>query len=139
MKLESLRLWRDVTPRDGAWNMAFDEAMLRAAREPWLRVYEWREPTISIGFSQPLSAIPDARRHWPVVRRWTGGGVVEHDGDWTYTLAVPASLAVSEKRAADTYRWIHEAIIGAFGELGITGCSLQAQSTSDGIGVCFEE
>src|SRR6188472_1399388 len=105
MKLESLRLWHDVTPRDGALNMAFDEAMLEVAQEPWLRVYHWREPTISFGFSQPPGAIPPQHRLWPAVRRWTGGGVVEHDGDWTYTLAVPACVSLGDQSAGDTYRW----------------------------------
>ena len=139
MKLDTLRLWHDVTPRNGACNMAFDEAMLEAAREPWLRVYHWKEPTISIGFSQPLSVIPEARRAWPAVRRWTGGGVVEHDGDWTYTLSVPARFALSDQRAVETYRWIHEAMISALADSGVSGCSLQPDSTSDGMGVCFVE
>ena len=139
MKLRTLRLWHDLTPRGGAQNMAFDEAMLGAAREPWLRVYRWSEPTISFGFSQSLGAIPLPRRSWPAVRRWTGGGVVEHDGDWTYALAVPPHIPLSGQLAADTYRWIHEAVIAAFEESGVTGCALQARSTSDGMGVCFEE
>lgn len=139
MKLDALRLWHDVAPKGGALNMAVDEAMLELADEPWLRVYGWREPTISIGFSQSLGAIPVNRRDWRVVRRWTGGGVVEHDGDWTYTLAVPSRFAVSDQRAVETYRWIHEALIVALAESGIGGCSLQPESTSDGMGVCFAE
>jgi lipoate-protein ligase A len=119
--------------------MAFDEAMLEVAQEPWLRVYHWREPTISFGFSQPSSAIPMQRRLWPAVRRWTGGGVVEHDGDWTYTLAVPARVSLGDQTAGDTYRWIHEAMILALEDSGISGCSLQPQSTGDGMGVCFSE
>lgn len=139
MKLETLRVWHDLTPRRGALNMALDEAMLEAAKEPWLRVYGWQEPTISIGFSQSLSMIPESRCDWPVVRRWTGGGVVEHDGDWTYTLAMPEHFAVGHQRAVETYRWIHEALIAALADTGIGGCSLQAESVSDGMGVCFEE
>ncbi len=139
MKLDTLRLWHDATPRSGALNMAFDEAMLDAAQEPWLRVYRWQVPTISIGFSQSLTVIPEARRNWPVVRRWTGGGVVEHDGDWTYTLAVPVDFPLCDQRAVETYRWIHEGMIAALAHLGIGGCSLQAESMSDGMGVCFEE
>ncbi len=139
MKLDTLRLWHDVTPRSGALNMAFDEAVLNAAQEPWLRVYHWQEPVISIGFSQPLSVIPETRHNWPVVRRWTGGGVVEHDGDWTYTLAVPANFPLYDQRAAETYRWIHESMIAALTRTGFSGCSLQPESMSDGMGVCFEE
>jgi len=119
--------------------MALDEAMLEAAQESWLRVYHWQEPTISIGFSQSIAAIPETRRGWPVVRRWTGGGVVEHDGDWTYTLAVPARIALSDRGALETYRWIHEAMIAALTVSGISGCSLQPESAGDGMGVCFIE
>lgn len=139
MKLGTLCLWHDVTPRIGALNMALDEAMLEAAQEPWLRVYHWRQRTISIGYSQPLDSIPEALRGWPVVRRWTGGGVVEHNGDWAYTLAVPARIALGDRRAVETYRWIHEAMIAALSESGIGGCSLQPESAGDGMGVCFEE
>ena len=137
--LKSLQLWHDTTPRDGPLNMALDEAMLEAAHDPCLRVYHWSEATISIGFSQPLSMIPESKKHWPVVRRWTGGGVVVHDGDWTYTLAIPAGHVVCDQKPAETYRWIHEAMIAAFVKCGITDCALQSESVSDGMGVCFDE
>jgi lipoate-protein ligase A len=42
-------------PADGAWNMAVDEALLeRAANdgETTLRFYQWREPTLSLGYAQ---------------------------------------------------------------------------------------
>ena len=66
MMLDQLVLWEDAVPRPGALNMALDEAMLRAAESPWLRVYSWDQPAISIGFSQPLAVIPESRRHWPL-------------------------------------------------------------------------
>ncbi len=96
--LDHLTLWLDDTPREGALNMALDEAMLFGASDVWMRVYKWSVPTISIGFSQPVSVVPADKAEWPVVRRWTGGGVVVHDGDWTYTLAAPGGHAVSEDR-----------------------------------------
>ena len=138
-QLASLRLWLDETPRDGALNMALDEAMLRAADEPWLRVYAWRERSISIGFSQPLNVVPAVQESWPLVRRWTGGGAVVHDGDWTYTLAFPAAHEWSVAQTGDSYRWIHEAFIDALSACGISGAMLQPVSSSDGIGVCFVE
>ncbi|MCE9520234.1 MAG: hypothetical protein K8R87_11870, partial [Verrucomicrobia bacterium] len=66
-------------------------------------------------------------------------GVVEHDGDWTYTLAVPVNFPLCDQRAVETYRWIHEGMIAALSSSGISGCSLQPESMSDGMGVCFEE
>lgn len=139
MKLDSLHLWQDITPRPGPLNMALDEALLRAAREPWMRVYQWSEPTISIGFSQELDRVQESHRGWPTVRRWTGGGVVVHDGDWTYTLAAPQGTALCDMRATDSYHFIHEAMLTALRDCGITDCTLQPESVSDGMGICFEE
>jgi lipoate-protein ligase A len=137
--LDHLTLWLDETPRDGALNMALDEAMLMNAESAWMRVYRWAVPTVSIGFSQPATVVPSDKAAWPVVRRWTGGGVVVHDGDWTYTLAAPGGHPVCEQRAVETYRWIHEAMICALEQVGIEGGTLQPEHTSDGMGVCFVE
>jgi lipoyl(octanoyl) transferase len=139
MSLPTLQLWIDETPRFGPLNMALDEVMLAKAQSPWLRVYQWAEPSLSIGFSQALSKVPAEKSDWPLVRRWTGGGVVVHDGDWTYTLAVPASVPLSDAKAVETYRWVHECLIAALEASGEQGLELQADNTSDGMGVCFVE
>lgn len=139
MLLDKLCFWEDTLTRSGPLNMALDESMMEMASNPWLRVYQWNEPTVSIGFSQSLDLIPESMRAWPVVRRWTGGGVVAHDGDWTYTLAVPAAHPFGAQAAGDSYRQIHEAIIEALALSGIADCALQPVSTSDGMGVCFTE
>lgn len=139
MSLPILHLWQDNTPRLGPVNMGLDEAMLSAAGDPWLRIYGWQEPSLSIGFSQALTMVPPEKAGWPLVRRWTGGGVVVHDGDWTYTLAVPTHVPLSGQKAVETYRWIHECMIDAMTEVGIEGGELQPEHTSDGMGVCFVE
>jgi lipoate-protein ligase A len=137
--LSHLVFWHDTTPRPGPLNMALDEAMLLSADGPWMRVYQWSAPTISIGFSQEMERVQAEHRGWPLVRRWTGGGVVVHDGDWTYTLAAPQGSALCEMRATDSYRFIHEAMVKALHETGVGDCILQAESTSDGMGICFVE
>jgi lipoate-protein ligase A len=139
MKLETLQYWHDTVPRPGPLNMALDEAMLLAAREPWMRVYQWSEPTISFGFSQEMDHVKSDYRDWPLVRRWTGGGIVVHDGDWTYTLAAPQGSTLCEMRATESYLLIHEAMVAALRECGITDLELQPESTSDGMGNCFVE
>jgi len=139
MFLDQLQLWVDEAPHDAALNMALDEAMLLSATIPWMRVYRWAQPSMSIGFSQSLSLVPEDKQHWPLVRRWTGGGVVVHDGDWTYTLGSPPGTPLFEERAAETYRWIHQAMIEAMDEAGLKGGELQPEHTSDGMGVCFVE
>ena len=83
-------------PQPGAWNMAVDEALLDAAveGEATLRVYEWAEPTLSLGYFQ---AYDDRETHipsqdLPCVRRHSGGGAIVHDRELTYSLALPAAM-----------------------------------------------
>ncbi|HSI65047.1 MAG TPA: hypothetical protein VLE43_18115 [Candidatus Saccharimonadia bacterium] len=139
MKLDHLYLWHDTVPHAGPLNMAIDEVLLHQAKEPWLRCYAWSEPSVSIGFSQDPVALAPTLPPFPVVRRWTGGGVVIHDGDWTYTLIVPRDHPFCELRPVETYRLIHVALIEALAGIGIDGCELQPVSTSEGRGVCFVE
>ncbi len=139
MTLDHLRLWEDAMPRPGPLNMAVDEVLLRTVQHPWLRCYGWSEASVSLGFSQDPVALAPTLPPFPVVRRWTGGGVVIHDGDWTYTLIVPRGHAFCELRPVETYRLIHVALIAALGEAGEAGCTLQPVSTSEGRGVCFVE
>jgi lipoate-protein ligase A len=86
-----------------------------------------------------MDRVQAEHRGWPLVRRWTGGGVVVHDGDWTYTLSAPQGSALCEMRATASYRLVHEAMIAALAECGVIDCELQAENTSDGMGVCFVE
>jgi lipoate-protein ligase A len=75
-----------------------------------LRVYQWDQPSISIGYSQNWEALKDSLPPWPVVRRWTGGGTVWHDVDTTYSFIVPAADPWSRTRPLDSYRLIHQSL-----------------------------
>ena len=92
-RLPQLRLWVDPVARGGYENMATDELLLRQP-EPWLRIYGWRDACVSFGyFDSALTArsiFPDASHY---IRRWTGGGIVDHRHGITYTLTLPAPPA----------------------------------------------
>ena len=96
--------------------MAADQAWLEQSEVPVLRVYRWNEPTVTIGYAQNLVKLAGSLPAWPVVRRWTGGGVVLHDNDFTYSVIVPACQPWSQTNPLDSYRLIHESLATALAD-----------------------
>ena len=89
-------MWRliDTGALDGAGNMAVDEALLACfdPKEslPVLRLYGWNPPAFSLGRYQHAAAVLDLARCSEqgirVVRRITGGGVIYHAEELTYSI-----------------------------------------------------
>lgn len=107
---------------DAAFNMALDEALLHAAPRlgaPTLRFYAWTEPAASFGYFQRYADIERLTPLRPLVRRPTGGGLVPHDADWTYSLAFPPTHEWYQLSATDSYRRVHEWICSAFARLSV--------------------
>lgn len=121
---DKLILHLDPSPHPGAWNMAVDQAWLELSGTPVLRVYDWDQSTVTIGYAQSLAKLGDALPGWPVIRRWTGGGVVLHENDETYSVIVPSSHPWAETRPLDSYRLIHAALAEALVAAGFHGCRL---------------
>jgi lipoyl(octanoyl) transferase len=134
---DELDLWLDPQPHPGSMNMALDQAWLEHGRRPLLRVYGWAEPTVTIGYAQNLAKLADALPSWPIVRRWTGGGVVFHEADFTYTLMVPAGHPWAETRPVESYRSIHAALATALVAAGFTGCRLAEAEDVKDLPFCF--
>ena len=108
--------------RDAAFNMALDEALLESVSRlgsPVLRFYGWTQPAATFGYFQHFAEIEKATPLRPLIRRPTGGGLVPHDADWTYSLAFPAGHEWHSLRAEESYRRIHEWIHRAFTHLGV--------------------
>jgi len=55
----------------------------------------------------------------PLIRRPTGGGIVPHDADWTYSLAFPPGHEWHSLKAEESYRRVHEWIQSAFAKLDV--------------------
>ena len=107
---------------DAAFNMALDETLLEnAARigKPVLRFYGWTQPAATFGYFQKISEVENATRLRPLIRRPTGGGIVPHDVDWTYSFIVPPDHEWHLLKAEESYRRIHAWIQNAFAELQI--------------------
>jgi len=75
-----------------AFNMALDEALLENVSrlgKPVLRFYGWTGPAATFGYFQKISEAERATHLRPLIRRPTGGGIVPHDADWTYSAVFP--------------------------------------------------
>ena len=117
---ETWDFWDD-SAHEPALNMAFDEALLAtaAARErPLLRFYEWDRPAVTIGYVQRFDAAPTG---FAVVRRPTGGGIVYHDVDFTYSVIIPPEHWLSGLDRTHSYRWINRAV-----QAGLHRCRMTA-------------
>lgn len=122
-----------------AWNMAWDEALLEAVGRlghPVLRTYGWAEPCATFGYFQRHAEVAARVPLRPLTRRPTGGGIVPHDGDWTYSVAVPPGHPWHELPAVDSYRRVHQWIQVAFASLGVQTV-LSPCCDRQGPGECF--
>jgi hypothetical protein len=124
---------------EAAFNMAMDEALLELAPDahrPVLRLYGWSQPAASFGYFQKISEIERATHLRPLIRRPTGGGLVPHADDWTYSVVVPPSHAWHQLRASESYERMHRWIQNAFAELGIA-TELATCCRKETAGQCF--
>jgi lipoate-protein ligase A len=133
-----------------AENMAADFMLLQRYPRPDVaryRHYEWRSPAFTFGYSQKVSFVRSQLPPGEAVdlcRRPTGGGVVDHRDDWTYSLVIPRGHPFEEARATQSYRAIHEALAeslagaGAHVALKPVAEPVPAGEPGGPAGVCFE-
>ncbi len=130
-------LWLDPVPREGYHNMAADELLSRRP-EAWLRVYGWDRPSVSFGY---FDTVPVAASIFPgegiaYIRRWTGGGIVDHRKGCTYTVTLPAQPGIMYPPSAELYKWIHGALAEALAQSGVS-CRLLVEDAPDGGRACW--
>ena len=116
----------DPAPGAGAWNMAVDEHLLESldgGGETIVRFYRWARPTVSLGYSQSLERAVDLefcrKRGIDVVRRPTGGKLVLHDREITYSVC-STEASVFSSTLADSYRLISRALVRGLERMGLT-------------------
>lgn len=120
--------WRliDTGPLDGPANMALDEALLscfdKERSRPLLRLYGWAPPALSVGRYQSAGAALKldlcAEEDVPVVRRMTGGGIIYHAQELTYSIVcAPEHLGLSGVK--DGFRRLCGFLLGTYRRLGL--------------------
>jgi lipoate-protein ligase A len=134
-----------------AENMACDFLLLQRypeAAAPRFRHYGWHRPAFTFGYSQKIAfvraALPPGGP-FDLCRRPTGGGIVDHRDDWTYSLVIPRGHPLEELRATQSYREIHESLAAALRSQGVPARTKPVAtepeiSAKSGLpaGVCFE-
>jgi lipoate-protein ligase A len=106
----SLQVCHDILPHSAAMNMAIDEALLQTAESPSIRFYQWSSPALSFGYFGKFADVAEYATERDLVRRWTGGGIVFHGEDLTYSIIIPAQNAMFAESSAFIYAAIHSAL-----------------------------
>jgi lipoyl(octanoyl) transferase len=109
----------DPTPRPGPLNMAIDEVLLSRAQSAILRFYRWNKPAISFGYFVSFAEASAAAGDRVMVRRWTGGGIVPHGEDLTYSIIIGSNHDTFSLPSKIIYQRVHAALSSALREIGI--------------------
>ena len=115
--LIKMRLILDMA-HSATFNMAADEFLTgqqsRSDQLPTLRIYFWNAPSISIGYFQDVAKT--ARRFQTggkkptVVKRITGGGLVQHGSDLTFSLILKKNNPFLPSDVKMSYLKVNEAL-----------------------------
>lgn len=89
-----------------------------------LRIYGWKKPCISLGYSQePAEELDIAlceKYGWDIVKRITGGGIVFHNtSEITYCLVTSPNNVILPKGLIESCTFISKAIILGLEEIGV--------------------
>ena len=98
--------------------MAIDEALLEMAMVPTIRFYGWRSPALSFGYFGRFSDVAIYAAERDLVRRWTGGGIVFHGDDLTYSIVISANDPAFDESSVAIYEKIHRALCEALNKIG---------------------
>jgi len=109
-------VYHDQRAHSATMNMAIDEALLQCLTVPAVRFYRWQSPALSFGYFGRFADVANYEGNRDLVRRWTGGGIVFHGEDLTYSILVPANDVTFAESSMWIYENVHRALCDALGE-----------------------
>ncbi len=126
---DSSAAWRfiDTGPLDGPTNMALDEALLSAfdpsLSSPVFRLYGWSPPAFSIGRFQDAEKTLDPGKcrdaGIETVRRMTGGGIIYHSDEITYSIVCAQKHICGVRSVKETFRKLCAFLLHVYRKLGL--------------------
>jgi len=112
----ALDIYYDDDEHSAAMNMAIDEALLDSVAVPSIRFYRWQSPALSFGYFGKFADVAEYATERDLVRRWTGGGIVFHGEDLTYSIVIPVSDQIFAESSMSLYEKIHRTLVNALAE-----------------------
>ncbi|MFH1715576.1 MAG: hypothetical protein ABH857_05245 [Elusimicrobiota bacterium] len=127
-------------------NMAYDEALLKclesAVKKPVLRFYGWNEKCYSYGYAQKVASLKEQwlEKKLSAVRRPTGGGIVLHEYDISYSLIAPIDEGSFPRDLNSSYKCFHSAICRGLNFMGIPAALKSVKKKTNSLTYsCFDE
>lgn len=121
-------MWRLINTGflSGPENMAIDEALLNCFNDknlPILRLYGWEPAAISVGRFQNVSEALDVtmcqKSQLPVIRRITGGGLIYHHQELTYSIICHSKDLGGTSGLPESYKKICSFLLAFYTSLGL--------------------
>ena len=123
-----MKTWRLILSgfNDAATNMAIDEVIflnyIKDKGLPTLRIYGWKPAAYSLGYFQDAAKELDldacSRDDIDIVRRMTGGGIIFHDQELTYSLVCNKS-DLETNDIKHSFKILCSFLIRAYKKLGL--------------------
>lgn len=135
--------WLESPAAGGAEQMAVDAGLLDRARETGetvVRIFAWDRPTLSFGRHESVRGRFDVavldRENVGAVRRPTGGRVLLHQGEVTYSVT---QAVRPDEPLRETFRRVNAILADAIARLGVIASAAGAsgQPIRPGSDACF--
>ena len=136
----ALNVYNDGAVHSAAMNMAVDEALLEYAAVPSIRFYRWHSPALSFGYFGKFAHLARYAGERDLVRRWTGGGIVFHGDDLTYSIVIPANDNAFSESSMAIYEKVHRALCDALegnGKRAVVAGGGDSGGTADAMRTAF--
>ena len=148
----SKQKWRfiDSGNKCGPENMAIDDALLQSfdshSSYPVFRLYGWSPPALSLGRFQQASEELDlpicCKNGVPVVRRITGGGVIFHADELTYSIVCASHQIPASNSIKDSFRVLTGFLLQFYRNLGLNASyaldsKAKGENFGERTGFCF--